>query len=115
MSPKKPAKPTIDERGLCGFWIHADDEDEPDRLVFRTASHVFPPRRKPREALKLDAGGVAEAGLPGPADRNIRERESWSLEGDRLTISGSTPLSGRFQVIAVDEESLVLRRCDQEG
>lgn len=102
---------TTDEVLLHGRWIHSDDEDSDDRLVFRTADYPFPPRRMPRDSLTIEAGGAAETGSPGPVDRNVTAPETWSLKEDQLTISGSTRLSGRFQVVVVDEHMLVLRRC----
>jgi hypothetical protein len=102
----------IERHRLLRDWIHADEESSDDRLVFHTREHEFPPRRMPRDCLNFQPKGVLETGSPGPADRNVMAPGSWSLEADVLTLSGPGRMAGRFQVVAVDEETLVLRRCD---
>lgn len=66
----------------------------------------------PRDSLTIEAQGAAKAGSPGPADRNVTVPVKWNLKDDQLTISGSARLSGRFRVIVVDEQMLVLQRCE---
>jgi len=104
--------PTIDANALQRRWIHCDEEDEGERIVFRTAEYDFAPRRAPRDSLSLGPGGRLETGSPGPADRSVVAAGTWTVEGEELTISGSSRLAGRFQVVAVDEERLVLRRSE---
>ncbi len=100
----------MNEELLYGHWIHSDDEDGDDELVFRTADYAFPPRRMPRQSLVIEQGGTAEIGVPGPADRNLMASHTWNLNEDQLTISGSGRLSGRFTVVSVDDQVLVLKR-----
>ena len=108
MSPEHPR--SIDERKLIGRWIHSDEEDEDGELVFRSPDFEFAPRRRPRQRLTLEERGRAETGEPGPADRPEVVDESWTLEGDRLSISGSSGVSGSFQVVHLEQGKLVLRR-----
>lgn len=105
----------IDQNRLHGRWIHSDDEDHGGRLVLRASDFPFPPRRMPRADLSIKPGGAAVTGSPGPADRNTPSSETWTLDGDELTISGATGLSGRFQVVAVDEQTLILQRLSRES
>ena len=104
------------ERRLCRHWIHSEEEGEGDQvLVFRTASYPFSLRRMPRSTLTLEADGSVKAGEPDRADRHETTLESWSLKGDQLTITGTSRLSGVYQVIAVDDLRLVLRRVQGEN
>lgn len=105
---------TIEPQQVLGNWIHSQEEDRDGLMVFRTRSFAFPLRRTPRRALRLHQDGRAEIGTPGPTDRSGFDSTEWRLDGDALTVAGSTPLSGRFRIVEVDASRLVLRRDDQE-
>jgi len=105
----------INETSIQGRWIHSDEEGDADQLVLRPEEYLFTPRRMPRHCLTIKPNGVAELGLPGPADRNVLALEKWSLDDNELSISGSSQLSGIFRITAVDEQMLVLQRKHKEG
>ncbi len=93
-------------------WMHSFEEDTDDQIVLRPIDYEFPRTRRGRDRLNLADSGVAELATPGPADRGVTGAQTWSLDGDQLTISGpssSSRLSGRFELLSVDERKLVLR------
>jgi hypothetical protein len=91
--------------------VRSDEEDVGEHLVLRRPDYDFAPRRMPRERLTLAAGGEASAGMPAPNDATKKTHVRWSLDAGELTITGGTGLSGRFEIVAVDDQKLVLRRC----
>jgi hypothetical protein len=94
---------------LLGRWAHSYEEDRDGRMVFRPFSFAFPPSRRGRTALNFGSDGDLQVGLgPGPDDRTTTGSGSWVLEGNLLTITG--PWSGLFEIEAVNEHELVLRK-----
>jgi hypothetical protein len=52
-----------------GGWAHSFEEDQGDIQVYRPrATFAFPPSRRGRETLDLNASGGVTAGMPGPGD-----------------------------------------------
>lgn len=98
----------IETSKLLARWVHSHEEDEGDKLVFRTSEFTFPPARG-RTVVRLCADGVAEMELAGPDDRTVRPSGSWSLAGRKLTVA-APGFAGEFEIESVDEQSLVLRR-----
>ena len=96
----------IDPSELAGRWVHSHEEDSPGRLVLRRPGADRPPARG-RRSIEIAPGGVFVDRRPGPVDVPVAATGSWSLEGDRLTLTGPDgPLT--FEVVSVDEERLVL-------
>ena len=55
-----------------GGWAHSFEEDQGDIRVYRPrATFAFPPSRRGRETLDLDASGDVAAGMPGPGDAMV--------------------------------------------
>lgn len=95
-----------DSGKICGHWVEVQEESGGGHIVFRPFDSPLPPARG-RRSLVLEADDVAEAHAPGPADRSIRTPGSWSLDGDRLTISAGG-WSGKYRVEDLSEDKLVL-------
>ena len=98
----------IEASQLLGRWVHSHEEDQGGRLVFRPADFAFPPSRG-RTALIFAAGGQLQVEGPGPADRRRTTSGHWSLQGKTLA-TAAPGWSGTFEIEAVDERALVLRR-----
>ena len=54
----------MDLEKLVGRWVHAHEEDDGDRVVYRASGYAFPPSRG-RDAFTLDQNGVARIDYPG--------------------------------------------------
>jgi hypothetical protein len=93
--------------GVVGRWTHVHEEDHDGLQVFRPAGTDLPPARG-RTSLRLDAGGDATAGYPGPDDRGVTDDGSWSLSGDLLTVTGAAGTT-TYQVVSVEADRLELR------
>jgi hypothetical protein len=70
---------------LSGRWIHAQEEDTGDELVWRPAGYPLP-RARGRTELELRPDGTFVERYPGPDDRPAETTGRWSYEGDRLTL-----------------------------
>ncbi len=100
---------------MRGRWVHAQEEDTEDTMVFRPDGTDLPPSRG-RMTFELRADGTfAEAGL-GAADVPEQATGSWVLEGDVLTLSeGATQgVPREMEVVTADGERLVVRRHRDE-
>jgi hypothetical protein len=96
---------------VSGRWVHAQEEDTEDEMVFRAAGTDLPPSRG-RMGLELRTDGTfAEVGL-GSTDVPEEATGSWALEGDLITLSEGVPqgLPRRMTVVAADKERLVIRK-----
>lgn len=78
-------------------------------MVFRPSTTPLPPSRG-RVSFELDPSGAAYGAGPGPDDRRIRTRGTWSLEGDVLTLRLPGQTDQRFRVESVDADRLVVKR-----
>jgi len=101
----------IDSAELLGEWIHSHEEDDGDRMVFRRSGFAFPPSRG-RTGFALLPDGEARTYHPGPLDRGEADSGHWSLDGRTLTIVAPGS-SGAFDIEAVGNESLVVRRQER--
>ncbi len=96
---------------VSGRWVHAQEEDTEDEMVFRPAGTVLPPSRG-RMTFELRTDGTfAEAGL-GATDVPEEATGNWALEGDMLTLSkGATQgVPREMEVVTADEERLIVRK-----
>jgi hypothetical protein len=101
----------VENDQVSGRWVHVQEEDTEDEIVFRPAGTDLPPARG-RMAFELRADGTfAETGL-GAADVPEEATGSWALEDDLITLSeGATQgVPRQMQVVTADEERLVVRR-----
>ncbi len=99
----------MDPEKLVRVWFHSHEEDEGDRVVYRSQSYDFPRSRAPRELLTVEPDGTVAFGKPGPADASTYRQGAWELAGDVLTLSGAGGPQ-KYQIDSVDDEKLVLRR-----
>lgn len=101
----------IDVNLLVKHWVHSHEEDEGSRMVFHPPEFPFPRARALRQAIRLHGDGELqmEGRLGGADDRGSRDPGRWSLKGRQLTVK-SPGFSGVFDIEAVDEHRLVLRR-----
>jgi hypothetical protein len=94
-----------------GRWVHAQEEDTMDEMVFRPAGTELPPARG-RISFELRAGGdFAETGL-GADDAPEKATGNWALEGDTIKLSkGATQgVPRQMQVLRATKERLVIRK-----
>lgn len=103
----------IDKDSIQGSWTHSHEEDDGDRLVFRTSEFVFPPSRG-RTTIILKSGGIVEVRHPGPDDRRKKTTGQWMLKGNLLEIKASD-WSGTFEIETLDSQVLVVRRTQKGG
>lgn len=100
----------LDEDALRGRWVHSHEEDSEDEMVFRPATHPFPPSRG-RTSFELRGDGSYRERSPGPVDVPEESGGRWSLEGDRLMLAPSADAPAHsWQVRAVETDRLVVRR-----
>jgi len=70
-------------------WVHVFEEDTAKGAVYRPDDSGVPLSRRPRERLRVKAGGSAVLFVPGPDDRFIERAATWKDEGDALVIRAS--------------------------
>jgi hypothetical protein len=93
---------------LVGSWSHAREDDTASTAVFRRSEAEFPPSRRPRVTIELAADGGLRRGDPAPDDGLTLTTGSWSLDGQRLTLSIEGRPEEHLQIETVDEQQLVL-------
>jgi hypothetical protein len=100
------------ESGLIGHWIHSQEEDSNNIMVFRPNTHPFPPARG-RYEYKLEKGGKMLFIGPGPTDKRESADGTWSLEEDStLTFRPATGGPLRYRIIALDGNQLVMAQLN---
>lgn len=98
------------EEALHGRWVHSHEEDSENEMVFRPATHSFPPSRG-RASFELRPNGTYLESSPGPVDRPEQSSGSWSLEDDRLILASEGHRPGHaWEVAGVEGDRLALRR-----
>ena len=71
---------------VSGRWVHVQEEDTEEQMVFLPAGSDLPPARG-RMAFELRPdGSFAETGL-GAADVPEEATGHWQVEGDTITLS----------------------------
>jgi hypothetical protein len=95
---------------LAGHWVHSHEEDSDEEMVFRPASHPFPPSRG-RASFELRPDGSYVERAPGPDDRPVESEGRWSLTGKRLQFSahGGRPRHD-WEVTAAGPDRLAVRK-----
>ncbi|MFL5867263.1 MAG: lipocalin family protein [Thermoleophilaceae bacterium] len=79
-------------------------------MVFRPASHPFPPSRG-RTSFELRGDGTYSERSPGPVDVPEESSGSWSLEGDSLVLGADGDRPGHaWEVAAIDDDRLVVKK-----
>jgi hypothetical protein len=99
-----------DKDSLQRRWVHSHEEDTEEEMVFRPATHPFPPSRG-RASFDLRPGGHYLERSPGPVDVPEESEGRWSLEGDRLLLRpGGEEPERVLEVTSAAADRLVVRR-----
>jgi hypothetical protein len=101
----------VDRDLVRGRWVHVQEEDTDDEMVFRPDGTDLPPSRGRMMFELREDGTFAEAGL-GATDVPESATGSWALDGDLITLSegASQGVPREMEVVAADAERLVVRR-----
>jgi hypothetical protein len=95
---------------LVGSWTHSHEEDTEEEMVFRPASHAFPPSRG-RLSLQLRADDTYVESSPGPADVPEESQGHWALEGGRLVLEGTGERRGHaWRIVTAEDDRLAVRK-----
>jgi hypothetical protein len=94
---------------LRGHWVHSHEEDTEDELTFRPSSHALPPSRG-RTSLELRPDGSYVERSPGPVDVPEESGGEWSVDGDRLVLDAAGGAGRVWEIAAVDDDRLTLRK-----
>jgi hypothetical protein len=94
---------------LLHRWVHSHEEDRGDEMVFRPGSYAFGPSRG-RRSMEFKKDGTLLAGGPGPVDRSVSAKGSWTRDADELTLEVPGNQPEHFTIVSVDKEKLVLRK-----
>lgn len=101
---------TPDKKALQGHWVHSHEEDSEDEMVFRPATHAFPPSRG-RTSFDLRPDGSYVESSPGPVDVPVSSRGRWSLEDARLVLNAEGERPGHaWEIMAAEADRLAVRR-----
>ena len=104
-------KEAPDTEALYGQWVHSNEEDTADEMVFRPPEYAFPPSRG-RDAFQLNADhSYVGAGI-GPTDANRVSKGRWTLENDdevRVRIEVGDR-SNVLEVTHIEKDMLTIRK-----
>lgn len=96
-----------------GRWVHVHEEDTEAGSVYRREGADLPPSRG-RTTLELRSDGTYAGTVPGPADAPQDAGGTWSLDGDRITLSDGRS-ARELDVVSVEQDRLVVRAGDRAG
>lgn len=99
----------MDVKKLAGVWFESSEENEGDRVVYRTPRYEFPRTRGARPSLQFSNDGSLTFGRPGPADAADTSSGKWKVRGKTLTVTAP----GRrdvYTIESLDEDALILKR-----
>jgi|tagenome__1003787_1003787.scaffolds.fasta_scaffold18917997_1 hypothetical protein len=71
---------------LIGSWVVGNSENDSGPVTWQRQGPLVPPSRSWR-ILEIGADGQVREGVPGPDDRGQWQVGTWTLDGDRLTIT----------------------------
>jgi len=98
------------EDGLHGRWVHSHEEDTDGEMVFRPATHRFPPSRG-RTSFELRPDGTYVESSPGPVDLPEESTGRWALEGRRLVLGAEGDRPGHaWELTAAETDRLVVKK-----
>ncbi len=102
---------TPSKEALLGRWAHSHEEDSEEEMVFRPATHAFPPSRG-RTSFELRPDGTYMESSPGPVDLPERSGGHWSLQGSRLVLDGGGDRPGHaWEIAKAEPDRLTVRRA----
>ena len=106
--------------GLFQRWVHSNEEDSGDILVYRPESYPFPPARG-RDGLELTPDGRFIEWRVGRGDAPEGVEGRWQQAGqNRLAVSFASPMSTEasaarpysLEVVEVGDDVLRVRRSE---
>jgi hypothetical protein len=101
---------SFDKNLLLRSWLHAHEEDAPDRVVFRPASYSLPPSRG-RSGYTFFPDGHAIKISPGPADRPIQVRGTWSMDDEgKITICIPDQLDIVLEINDLNADWMIIKK-----
>lgn len=99
----------MDVKKLEGVWFESSEENEGDRVVYRSPRYEFPPARGARPSLEFGDGGSLTFGGPGPSDAPAASSGKWKVRGKTLTVTAPGKRDV-YTIESVDEDALILKR-----
>lgn len=98
------------EESLHRRWVHSHEEDTDGEMVFRPATHPFPPSRG-RTSFELHPDGTYLESSPGPVDLPEESRGRWALEDGRLVLGAEGDRLGHaWELTAAENDRLVVKK-----
>jgi hypothetical protein len=91
-------------------WVHVFEEDEAGREVYRPEEGQIPLSRRPRERVQLRADGTSSVFLPGPDDRFIERRATWTEQSGRIVIRVEDETRTELVVVERSPSRMVIER-----
>jgi len=100
----------IDAKLLERTWLHAHEEDTENQRVFRPDTYQLAPSRG-RAGYDFQSRGVVVRRMPGPNDRGVFAKGTWTLSSDgRVTIRISGAPEEVFDIEDLDADRLVVKK-----
>ena len=91
-------------------WVHSHEEDTDAETVYRPADFDFPPSRG-RRSFELKSGGIYLESAPGPVDRPVAARGTWTIKDDVVSVAATPPApSQQLKVKALSKDRLVVAK-----
>lgn len=104
-----PRKPAEADPLFATTWVHAFEEDDANRAVYRAEDDAtIRLSRRPRERFQLNADGSAQIFIQGPNDGYVEQPATWTEEEGALVVrerAGAT----RFRIVEQSPARLVVQ------
>jgi len=92
-------------------WLHVFEEDSGGEEVYRPADTDVPAARRPRERVRVAAGGVATVFVGGADDRARGLAAAW-LAGDHdvtVRIHDGTGARSTYRIVSIAHDQIHIR------
>jgi hypothetical protein len=89
-------------------WLHVFEEDRDGEEVYRRADTDVPAARRPRERLRVAAGGAATVFVGGADDRSHGLAAEWHAGDDDITVQIPGGPAGRstYRIVSIAQDQL---------
>jgi hypothetical protein len=97
---------------LCAHdWLHSFEEDEGSEEVYRPADAPVPAARRPRERVRLTAGGAATVFVGGADDRARGLAAEWQASGGDVVVRIPDGPAARstYRIVSIAPDVLRIR------
>ena len=101
------------DRLLGTTWVHVFEEDTEEGAVYRPEEDDIPLSRRPRERIELQSDGSARLFEPGPDDRFMEQRATWSEEKGAVVIRKSAGPTA-LRIVRQSPSRLIVRTADED-